>query len=347
LAPITLPFFSIKVVYLLSLSKAEVPEELLILPIDYISTFYTMLLSSLSGALCFIESLASAALIERQSAATSIYKPTGSGAWAEGMAVRPNGNILLNRLDVPEIWNIDPVTKTGTKLLSFTGAQSMAGITELAPDVWAVVTGSFNTKTFSVKAGSWSVYKVDLTGVTPTQTLVKSVPESGFFIGLTTFNNDTIFIADAGKGSLYKMTISTGDYSVIITDPSMKAPASAAIQEGIHGIKYYNGDVYFSSTFGDTFSKVKIDPTTLKAGAVTSILTGLQGPEDFAIGADGTSYLALMTKGQVLKITLDGKSSTVGSVTSATCVAFGRTDKDKNTLYVATSSGAVFSIPAS
>jgi len=306
-----------------------------------------MRLSSLPALLSFIGSLASAALIERQAAATSIYKSTSSSAWIEGMAVRSNGNVLLNRLDVPELWSIDPVTKVGTKLLTFTGAASLAGITEISPDIFAVVTGNFNTKSFAVKAGSWSVYKVDLTGATPTQTLVKSVPESGFFVGLATFNNDTIFIADAGKGSLYKMTISTGDYSVVITDPSMKAPSGALIEEGIHGIKYYNGNVYFSSTFGDTFSKVAIDPVTAKAGAVTSILTSLQGPEDFAIGPDGTSYLAVMTKGQVLKITLDGKSSIAGTVASCTAVAFGRTDKDKGTLYVATSGGALFSIPAS
>lgn len=120
------------------------------------------------------------------------------------------------------------------------------------------------------------------------------------------------------------MTISTRDYSVVITDPAMKALASVAIQEGIYGIKFYNGDVYFSSTFGDIFSKVKIDQATGKAGVVTSILTSLQGPEDFAISADGTSYLAVMTQGQVLKITLDGKSSTAGSVASCTCVAFGQ-----------------------
>jgi hypothetical protein len=291
--------------------------------------------------------LASAALIGRQSAATSIYKSTSSGAWIEGMAVRSNGDILLNRLDVPELWSVDPVTKMGTNLLNFTGAASLAGITEISPDVFAVVTGSFNTKSFAVKAGSWSVYKVDLTGATPTQTLVKNVPESGFFVGLTTFNNDTIFIADAGKGSLYKMTISTGDYSVVITDPSMKAPSGALIQEGIHGIKYFNGNVYFSSTFGNTFNKVAIDPVTVKAGAVTTIVSNLQGPEGFAIGPDGTSYLAVMTSGQVLKITPDGKSTLASSVASCTCVSFGRTDKDNSTLYVATSSGALFSILAS
>jgi len=175
-------------------------------------------------------------------------------------------------------------------------------------EVFAVVTENFNTKSFAVKAGSWGVWKVDLTGATPTSTLIENVLESGFFVGLTTFNNDTIFIAGAGKGSLYKMTIFTGDYSVVMTDPSMKAPASVAIAEGIHGIKYYNGDVYFSSTFSNTFSKVKIDPVTRKAGAVISILTGLQGPKDFAISSDRISYLA---KGQILKITPDGKSSTV------------------------------------
>lgn len=90
-----------------------------------------MRLASLPGPLSFIGSLASAALLERQAVPTSIYTFSGSGAWIEGMAVRSNGHLLLNRLDVAELWDVDPVTKTGTKLLSFPGAKSMAGITEV------------------------------------------------------------------------------------------------------------------------------------------------------------------------------------------------------------------------
>jgi hypothetical protein len=73
------------------------------------------------------------------------------------------------------------------------------------------------------------VWKVNLTSATPTSTLVKNVPKSGFCIRLITFNNDTIFITNASKGSLYKITMSTSDYSVVITDPSIKALVSAAI----------------------------------------------------------------------------------------------------------------------
>jgi hypothetical protein len=295
-------------------------------------------------ALCFIASLASAALIERQSAAQVAKLP----GWVETMAVRQNGNLLLNRLDTPELWTLDPSTKQASKLLSFTGALGLTGIAELSPDVFVVVTGDFNTKSFALGSGSYAVYKVDLTGSTPKSTLVKKVPESGFFIGVAPFNNDTIFIADASKGALYQMTISTGEYAIAMQDAKMKAPSSAAIQEGIHGVKYHDGYVYFTNTFGNTFNKIKVDTATGKTtGSIIPINTSLQGPEDFTISSDGTAYIATLNGGAIFKVTADGKATQFAAAAQCSSCAFGRTDKDKSTLYISTSQGAVLSAPVS
>lgn len=300
-----------------------------------------------SYILALVASLASATVLPRQSsAASSVYKLSGN-AWIETVAVRSNGDILLARLDVPELWSVNPSTKAGSKLLSFTGGIALTGLTELSPDVFAVVVGNITVRgAISVKAGSWAVWKVDLTGSSPKANLVKAVPESGFFIGVTPFNNDTIFIADAGKGAVVKIKISTGEYSTVLADPTMKAPSSAAIQEGIHGIQYHDGQLFFTNTFGNSYNKIAVDKTTGKVGAVTPIKTAMSSPEGFTLGPDGTAYMAQMSGG-VIKITSDGKQSSVASVSSASCAAFGRTDKDKNTLYVSTSNGALMSVNVS
>ena len=58
--------------------------------------------------------------------------------------------------------------------------------------------------------------------------------------------------------------------------------------------------------------------------------------------SDGSIYVA--GSGKVLKVASDGKTvSTAFSISGPTSAAFGRTEKDKGTLYV-TSSGSVVSV---
>ncbi len=283
------------------------------------------------------------AVAARQSA-SSIYKLPGS-AWIENLVVRPNGQLLLARLDTPELWSYDPAAKTGAKVVGFSGALSLTGIAELTPDVYAVITGNFSTRGFSVKSGSWAVWTVDLTGAAPKATLVKLVPESGFFIGVTPLDKDNVLIADAGKATLYKMQLSTGAYSVVLTDASMKAPAQGSLVEGVHGLKYSNGTAYFTNTFGGGFYKVAIDAASGKATDKPVQIASLNMAEDFVLAPDGSGafYVAQPNANAVAKITADGRSSKAATASSCSSVAFGRGATDKSTLYIATTNGAVFS----
>ncbi|KAL1888873.1 hypothetical protein Sste5346_009257 [Sporothrix stenoceras] len=306
------------------------------------------LLSSLAvTAALFLPSYAAPFLKARQATAASIYKLPGS-AWIENLVVRPNGQLLLARLDVPELWSYDPATKAGAKVAGFTDALSLTGITEVSPDVYAVVTGNFSTRGFSVKAGSWAVWAVDLTGTTPKTTQVKLVPESGFFIGIAPLDKNNVLIADAAKASLYTMNLDTSAYSVVLTDASMKAPAQGSLVEGVHGLKYQNGTAYFTNTFGGGFYKVPVtlDSATGKvtAGKPTEI-AALTMAEDFILAPDGSGsyYVAQPNANSITKISADGKSSKAATATSCSSVAFGRGANDKNMLYIATTNGAVFS----
>lgn len=285
-----------------------------------------------------LASLASAAVIERQSTVSTVFKFTSPGVSAENIAVRPSGQLLVTFMDATQLYSIDPTTKVGTKLLTFSKATASAGITEVLPDVYAVVTGNYSAG--SNKAGTWGVWKVDLTGTTPTASVVKIFSDSTMFNGITTLNNDTVLIGE-GKGSVIRLSISTGDSSTAIQDASMAPPASAPIPLGIDGVRYYNGTVYFTNIFKNTFSKVPVDATGKATGAVVPIFTNNQA-DDFTFGPDGSAYIA--GSGKLLKVTPDGKVSTFATISGPTAAAFGRTEKDKNTLYV-TTSGSVVSVP--
>ena len=163
----------------------------------------------------------SSPLARRQAAVSQVYKFTGSPLKAEGIAVRSNGQILVTFFDKGEAWLVDPPTKKATKVATFTDTTCSAAIAEVAPDVFAIVAGRYSN---SNTPGSWGVWKVDFSagGTTPKTTLVKKVPESGMWNGLSAFNNDTVLVGDATKGAVFKVNVNTGEYSVAIEDSTMK-----------------------------------------------------------------------------------------------------------------------------
>lgn len=288
-----------------------------------------------------IISIILASVIPRQ----AVTQVAQLGGWIECLAVRSNGALFANRLDVPELWTIDPVSKASSRILSFPNALGLTGIAETSPDIFAVVAGNFSTIDFSIGNGSWSVWKVDLSGETPKQTLLKAIPEAGFLLGATRFDNDTAFVADAGNGALYRISISTGDYSIVLQDPSMQAPAGSFISEGIHGVRYSPplGTVFFTNTFGSTFNRFSVDRATGNAtSSVTTVTTSVETPMDLAI-VEGTAFIMSLNGGGIFKVTPDGKSAKIVNVMSGSTVAIGRGESDTN-LYYATSNGSVMAV---
>lgn len=227
------------------------------------------------------------------------------------------------------LYGVDAVAKTSSTAVVVTGSGGLSGIGEIAPDVFAVI------------GGGKAIYKVDFTGATPKASLIKEIKEASNLNGLAVFNNDTVLVADAGKGNVYRFDVATGDYSVALTDPTM-AP-SGSIPFGIDGIKYKDGVVWYTNIFKNSFHKVPVDTTTAKAtGAVTTLWTNLMG-DDLCFGPNGKIYVATNGKNSVVEVDpAVGKPTAIATVTGSTSCAFGRTDKDKNVIYVGGGQG-VFS----
>ncbi|KAB5584969.1 hypothetical protein GE09DRAFT_982758, partial [Coniochaeta sp. 2T2.1] len=281
------------------------------------------MLSSLP--LLLLSTLASASPIDsRQSSATQVVRLSS----VENVAVRPNGIVLATNMNSANLYAIDPVAKTSSTALSVTGASGLSGIGEIAPDVFAVIGGK-------------GIYKVDFTGAKPTSSLIKTITTANNLNGLAVFDNDTVLVADAGKGNVYKFSMSTGEYAVTLTDPTM-AP-SGGIPFGIDGIKYRDGVVWYTNIFKNSFYKVPVDASAKATGAVVPLWTNLMG-DDLCFGPNGKIYVATNSGNSLVEVDpAVGKPTSVGSVTGSTSCAFGRTEKDKNVAYVGAGQG-VFAV---
>ncbi|KAF2257489.1 hypothetical protein CC78DRAFT_527741 [Lojkania enalia] len=283
--------------------------------------------------------LTSAAAIDKRQSATNVFT-FSSPRSAEGIAARSNGQLLVSFFDKAELWTLDPATKKASKLVSFTDATCSAGITEIAPDVFAVVAGNY-AMAGGNRPGSWGIWKVDLTSGTAKATLLKKVPESGMWNGLTTLNNDTILIGDATKGAIWKMNVNTGEYSIAVQDATMNP--GTGIPMGIDGLRYSNGTVWFTNISRNTLIKFPVDETGKSSGQMTTVWSNTIA-DDLWVGPDGSAYIATSSNNKIQKVAPDGRISTVASISGSTAVVLGRTEADINTLYIATNSGAIASV---
>ncbi|KAE8443605.1 hypothetical protein EG329_001538 [Mollisiaceae sp. DMI_Dod_QoI] len=267
--------------------------------------------------------VSAAPIIPRQSAATQVVRLTS----IENLAVRSNGQILATNMNSPNLYAVDPVAKTSTTAVVISGGVGLSGIGEVTPDVFAVI--GQNGK---------AIYKVDFTGGTAKATLIKAITEASNLNGLAVLNNNTILVSDAGKGNVYRFDFTSGAYSVAITDPTMTP--SGGIPFGIDGLKYKDGVVWYTNIFKNSFYKVPVDATGKATGAVTALWTNLMG-DDLCFGPNGKIYVATNTgKNSVVEVDpAVGKPTTVATLSGPTSCGFGRTDKDKDVVYIGASGG--------
>lgn len=182
-------------------------------------------------------------------AVTTVYQ-FPSGSFAENLAVRSNGRILVTLMTTAELWDVDPATKNATRLFKFP-LSSASGITEYAPDKFAVLVGG------SGPAGGYGVWKVDMTADPPSIASFMNGTGWGIVNGMTTLSSDTVLVADAGKGAIYSVNMTSGASATVINDAeALGAPPGAAFAFGVDGIRLFNGSLFFTNIQKETVGKV-------------------------------------------------------------------------------------------
>ncbi|KZP16618.1 quino protein amine dehydrogenase beta chain-like protein [Athelia psychrophila] len=262
------------------------------------------------------------------------------GSWAEGLAVRSNGQLLVTLVtDAPEIHQIDPFTNKTQLIDKLPIAGGLLGITEIQHDVFAIVAGNIS------QSGSFSMWKLDMKKNPPKSTKIADIKPGVLLNGVTSLNKNgsAILVADSGAGVVYRVDTETGDYAVVIDDPTMKIAPNSTLQVGINGLHIREKDLYYTSSTQGLFVRMRIHPDGTPAGAAKVIAHNGQVNDDFTFDRAGNyAYVATNSDNMVQRITPGGHVTVVAGkpdskvVAGATAVEFGRTRADKSVLYVTT-----------
>ncbi|KAK0760491.1 hypothetical protein N5P37_006685 [Trichoderma harzianum] len=284
-----------------------------------------------------------------------------NNTWVENIAVRSNGNLLVTLINLPEVWEVEPLSGSAKLVYSFPNANVSLGIAEVGHDVFAVNVGNFSGTGVGVP-GSWSIWTLDYNTGNPSSKKpagkeITAIPPAVFLNGLAalTTKPGVVLTGDSFLGQVFAVDVFSGRYSVAVDVPEFKRNTTAALQLGINGMKIHDGSLYFTNSLqSPLLAKIPLSVNGNAAGPVKTIAKSAQYPidigfqaDDFALDATAEhAWVATNPSNFIVRITTaTGKQQIVAggksdqTVAGATSAAFGRNWYDKQILYIVTDGG--------
>ena len=253
------------------------------------------------------------------------------GTFLENVAVRANGDLLVVDHTSHTVLRVTPEGETDVFASLPDGTAGVA----LDLDGTVVVTSGYQDD------GGF------LTVLAPSGAPERVIPVPGsvFLNGATLLRAGVFLVADSVAGRLYEVDIRSGETTVWLAHETLGQNPDYPTYPGANGVKIHAGAVYVTNSAQARLVRIPLDGTA--AGDPETVLTGLV-IDDFAIASDGTLYGATHVFNTVVRVEPDGSATTIATaddgMTGATAVAFGRTEADRNRLYVVTN-GGVFQPP--
>lgn len=288
--------------------------------------------------------------------------------YVENLAVRSNGQILLDVFTSPELWLVDPdVPGEAVLIHEFPDALGITGITEYEEDVFAVLAGNFSFASGECTKGSWSIWSVDLGGAVinsaslevspPKISKLADVPAATCLNGIDVLSggaNKFLMAGDIRTGEIYAINVDTGAAAVIIDNTVSQTEPAVTYGFGsvsTDGLRVRDSDLYFSNVGQGTLVKVALNPEDgTPAGEAVTVAQSLSSQDqwdDFAIDCDGNVYMTTGGANTIQRVTPQGNVAIVAGDLNSTAIAepasarFGRRSGDSNVLYVTTAGAMV------
>lgn len=286
----------------------------------------------------------------------------GNGTWAENLAVRANGHILVSRLDTPEVLQLDPTGASEPIVVASwdsTTYKGCLGVSETSRDMFYVVTSGFVDDNFVLTSGVNSIWEIDMrkfavskkTGEVTSKAIVSKlvdIPTSDFLNGATTLSKTSILVADVYNGWVYHIDTQTGAYNVAINDEKMKFDVvpNPAVNLGVNGIKIKHGYLYWTNTAAGTLNRIRITNQGAAVGKSEVVVSNVPKADDFIFKKNGVAFIAqnqmdelsvLYPRSSAAQLIAGSNTSTILAGVSAG--AFGRLRNDEHILYLTTSGG--------
>lgn len=287
--------------------------------------------------------------------------------YVENLAVRANGQILLDVFTSPQLYLVDPQVPGEALLIhEFPDALGITGITEYEDDVFAVLAGNFSFSTGVCTEGSWSIWSVDLGGATinstaslaanpPKISKLADVPDATCLNGMDLLSGGAkklLMTGDIRTGEIYAVDIDTGASAVTI-DNTQTVPAVTYGFGSVatDGLRVKGADLYFTNIGQGTLVKIPLNPDdgtpAGEAQTIAQSLSSLDQWDDFAIDCDGNVYMATGGSNTIQRVTPGGNVVIFAGDLNSTAIAepssarFGRRPDDSNVLYVTTAGAMV------
>ena len=281
----------------------------------------------------------------------TLFQLDSQPTWFENITIRPNGTLLATRLDIPEVWAIDPSTSTGKSVLrlppSSAPTNALTGICEVTPDVFAIGSIIYDLPGGTgPKAGSCAVWLADLTGEDVKLKKIIDTPEIAMINGMATWDSKTLLITDCLNGKIYKLDVETGAHSIALEDETMTLPPDAPVPFAINGLKVHRtasqAYVYYTTTTRASVYRLPVTADLQPSGPVETLAQGTIA-DDIAVANDGTVYVCTNITNTVIRIPasggefvkIAGEEKGMELAGSTACVL----SADEKTLYVSTAGG--------
>ena len=252
-----------------------------------------------------------------------------SDSWCEGVALRPNGNVLLGKIEEPELLALDLATapppanefdsikpRLFHKFPEASGTFGLCALRGTEREEYAVSTavsdpanGQFN---------KWTVWRVTMpmedSGDGPEISEIATLPDARFLAGMVTLSERTLATADANRGCVWRIDIPTGQVSVIIEDDAMGAAGSGEIGYfGVNRVRFTEKFGWASNTGSGNVYRFPIqwddDGLDVKAvGPPEEIASGLDNSDGLTLLPDGSAaYICSYTSGHLWRLDMEGE----------------------------------------
>lgn len=216
-------------------------------------------------------------------------------AWFEGFALRPNGYILVSRLDEPILYTFDAEDRSAEPQEVHIFADA-TGLIQICPilgrdDEYAVISGTPDIDAMQFHNKNYILWRVAFTSKTDaTVTKIADLSDYSFSIGVMPASEHTLLIADTFASRICALDIATGTSKVLMEDPSMEAVDGAPF--GLIRLRIAVGFVWFTNTSAGTLCRfpVSVEGPEVKAtGPVEVICRDVVHCDGLALAADASA----------------------------------------------------------
>ncbi|KFA76005.1 hypothetical protein S40288_00322 [Stachybotrys chartarum IBT 40288] len=186
-----------------------------------------------------------------------------SNSWVEGMALRPNGEALLARLDQPELHAVEPSKPEALPRLVhvFPEASGVINICALPgrQDEFAVITGMVDVEKVQFRDfAMWHLALSPDNSQPPKVGKIASMPDALLAIGVIPVTERILLVADSGKSCVWRLDIETGNMAMLIQSDWMK-PISDDDFFGLNRLRIAGGYLWFTNNSAGSLCRIPIE----------------------------------------------------------------------------------------